>query len=124
MNIAISIILILGLLITFYLIYQYITKILTVVSDIKKAFKELEQPIEVENVKKTNLLPPPCEFRINIEIINPIALANRESKLASMVSNIAPNFITKEVYKKVQDEIALSLKERNIKSNVTVVCKG
>ena len=124
MNIAVSIILILGLLTTLYFIYQYITKISTLVIDIKKAFKELEQPIEIETPKKTNLLPPPCEFRVTIEIVDPITLANKESKLAKVVSNIAPNFITKEVYKKVQDEVALSLQERGIESNVMVVCKG
>lgn len=60
------------------------------------------------------------EFRISIEIIDPIALANRESKLARIATGIAPDFVTKEVYKQVRKEIILIMKERGVDANVTL----
>jgi len=60
------------------------------------------------------------EFRISIEVIDPIGLANRESKLARIATGIAPNFVTKEVYKQVRKEIILIMKERGVDANVTI----
>jgi hypothetical protein len=62
-----------------------------------------------------------AEYRVSIEIIDPISLANRESKLARIASNFAPDLITKEVYKQLQKEVMLVMEKRNIKSSVTII---
>ncbi len=61
------------------------------------------------------------EYRVAIEILDPISVARRESKLARLVTDLAPTLITKEVYKRVQKEVGESMDQRGIESKVTVI---
>lgn len=60
-------------------------------------------------------------YRVAIEILDPVSIARRESKLAGIITGLAPNLIVREVYKRVRKEVARSMEERGIESRVTVI---
>jgi len=60
-------------------------------------------------------------YRVAIEVLDPVSVARRESKLAGVITGLAPNLIVREVYKRVQKEVARSMEERGIESRVTVI---
>ena len=60
-------------------------------------------------------------YLLSIEINDPIGLAHKESKLARMLTEHAPNFIVGAVYRHVRKEIKKTMKARGIDATVRVI---
>ena len=85
---------------------------------------------EVEEVfgrrkKEDGILPdsngPVPGYRILIELVDPIAVAHRESAMARLVSEIAPHMVTRAVYRQLRKELGEALVQRNIDAKVSVL---
>jgi len=61
------------------------------------------------------------EYRLLIEILDPIAVAKSESVLALFASEIVPGIVTREVYNQVRSEVILAMKERGIETDIRVI---
>ena len=61
------------------------------------------------------------EYRLVIEILDPIAVAKSESVLALFASEIVPGIVTREVYNQVRSEVILAMKERGIETDIRVI---
>ncbi len=118
MFIFINSILVAGIFILIRIFYQYEKKTSTLIDKIKKDAKELRQQIKMGEPETDD---PKPDFRVVIEVVDPIALACRESKAARFVTDIAPVYLTREVYKQLQKEFILAMKEREIDANVTLI---
>jgi hypothetical protein len=118
MVVFINTILISGIFILIWCFYFYVKKTSALTDQIKREAKELRQQLKMN--KPTHDHPKP-DFRVVIEVVDPIALACRESKAARFVTDIAPVYLTREVYKQLQKEFTLAMKERGIDSNVTLI---
>lgn len=116
MLIAIDIILIGGILIVSLLSYQCAVRISAMIAQIKQDAQEL-QDLRIDESQSLSHKP---EYRVAVEVIDPVALARRESKLAWVVAGVAPDYITREVYKHIQEEIALAMEERGIDASITL----
>lgn len=118
MFIFINSILIAGIVILTGFFYQYVKKTSALADQIKRDVKALRQSKKVDKPAPDDLKP---DFRVVIEVVDPVALACRESKAARFVEDIAPVYLTREVYKQLQKEFTLAMKERGIDANVTLV---
>ena len=112
---AISILLFVGIIVESAFFYNYYLKTTRSAND-----RNLP-PESNGQAKKPGSVSKGCEYRVAIEILDPISVAKRESKLARIVTDLAPNLITKEVYKRVQKEVNESMNQRGIESKVTVI---
>jgi hypothetical protein len=101
--------------------YQYLRRTSQLVTQMKKDIKALQHSLQIERTEESSSLPPQPEFRIAIEIIDPLALATRESKLAPVVASIAPNYVTRRVYTGLQQRISLAMEQGGIDANVTIL---
>ena len=111
-------ILIAGIFILIWLFYFYVKKTSALTDQIKRDAKELRQQLKMDKPAHDN---PKPDFRVIIEVVDPIALACRESKAARFVTDIAPVYLTREVYKQLQKEFILAMQERGIDANVTLI---
>jgi hypothetical protein len=75
------------------------------------------QPVDDENSNNSNA----ASYLLSIEINDPIGLAHKESKLARMLTEYAPNFIVGEVYRHVRKEIKKTMKERGIDATIRII---
>ncbi len=62
--------------------------------------------------------PPTLECVIRLR--DPLEVAEKESKLAWTVTGIAPNLVTREVYRQVREESLVMLARREIDADVLV----
>lgn len=60
-------------------------------------------------------------IRMLVEVKDPIALAHRESPLAKLASDTAPNLVTKKVYEQVVAQTRQQLKDRNVDAEVSII---
>ncbi|MBF0100640.1 MAG: hypothetical protein HQK77_07000 [Desulfobacterales bacterium] len=60
-------------------------------------------------------------YRLLVELVDPLALAKRESDMAKIFSEIAPNFVTKEVYRQAKKQAILDLQQRNVEGHVSII---
>jgi len=111
-------VLIVGIIILTWLFYFYVKKTSTLIDQIKRDAKELRQQLKMDKPAPDN---PKPDFRVVIEVVDPIALACRESKAVRLITDIAPVYLTREVYKQLQKEFTLAMKERRIDANVTLI---
>lgn len=118
MFIFINSILIAGIVILTGIFYVYVKKTSTLIDQIKRDAKALRENLKMEKQAPDD---PKPDFRVVIEVIDPIALACRESKVARFVTDIAPVYLTREVYKQLQKEFTLAMEERGIGANVTLI---
>ncbi len=118
MFIFINSILIAGIFILSGFFYKYVKKTSTLVDQVKKDVKEFGQSQKMDKPAPDD---PKPDFRVVIEVVDPLALACRESKAARFVEDIAPVYLTREVYKQLQKEFTLAMKERGIEANVTLI---
>ncbi len=118
MLIAINILLILAVLIVLAGIGMYLYRITVLMGRIRKAAGELSYREQGGGGAAPDQPGPGC--RILIELADPIALAHRESKMARMVSEIAPQMITRAVYRQLRRELLQSLAQREIDARVTI----
>lgn len=118
MLIAINILLILAVLIVLAGIGIYLYRISVLVGRIRKASGKLSYREQGRAGAASGEAGPGC--RILIELADPIALAHRESKMARIVSDIAPHMITRAVYRQLCREVRQSLAQREIDARVTI----
>lgn len=62
--------------------------------------------------------PPTLECVIRLR--HPLEVAEKESKLAWTVTGVAPNLITREVYRQVREESLIMLAKREIEADVLI----
>lgn len=60
-------------------------------------------------------------MRMLVEVKNPIELAHRESGLAKLASDTAPNLVIKKVYEQVVAQTRAQLREKNVEADVSVI---
>lgn len=118
MFIFINSVLIVGIIILTGFFYVYVKKTSSLIDQIKRDAKTLRQ---IQKTDKPASDAPKPDFRVVIEVVDPIALACRESKVARFVTDIAPIYLTREVYKQLQKEFILAMEERGIGANVTLI---
>lgn len=121
MSDAVNIVLLLAIAGAALFFYQYLRKTSQLVTQMQKDIKELQHSLQIEQTEESPSVPPKPEFRIAIEIIDPLALATRESKLAPVVAGIAPTFVTKRVYTGLQKRISLAMEQGGVDANVTIL---
>jgi len=114
---AINVILVAGMVLVSALFYRYVAKISELVTQMKRDVEELQN----SKAEEPRLLAQEPGLRVAIEIVDPVALAKRESKLAQVAADIAPNLVAREVYKQIREEIALAVEKRGIDANVTII---
>jgi len=102
-------------------IYNYVMGISEQSLQLQKDVKELGQQLKIGNTKDAKRLPLKSEFRIAIEIVDPIALARKESAVARIATEIAPHYVTKEVYKRFTEEITDAMKDKGIDINISLL---
>jgi hypothetical protein len=107
-----------GILVLSVYFYRYIKQTSLLISRITSDVKTLRQAQNMDSPSPDNPRP---DFRVVIEVVDPIALACRESKAARLITDIAPVYLTREVYKQLQKEFTLAMKERGIDANVTLI---
>ncbi len=73
---------------------------------------------EVQGGKK--LPPGSAGTRIEVEILNPFALAARETAFAKPASAVAPELIRRIVYDRAALDIIKELKDRGVEARVSV----
>ena len=62
--------------------------------------------------------PPTLECVIRLR--DPLEVAEKESKMAWTVTGIAPNLVTREVYRQVREESLVMLANREIDADVLI----
>ena len=60
-------------------------------------------------------------YLLSIEIKDPIGIAQKESRLARMLTEHAPNFIIGQVYQHVRKEIKETMKARGIDATIRTI---
>ena len=120
MLMAINILLILAVSAVLVWIFFYLKSIGTLAARTRREAAQLGM---ADDKIKGERLPagvgPGC--RILIELVAPIVLAHRESAMAKIVSEIAPNMVTRAVYKQLRKELAQALAERQIDAKITLL---
>lgn len=93
---------------------------------VRKALKKAHQEIlhlrslALETPHWSNKTEQPY-IRMVVEVLNPIEVAHRESSLAKLVSNTAPNVVVKKVYERVVRETIEEMKKKNVEANVSLL---
>ena len=123
MQLIIIIILVLGIAVTSMLFYRY-ARINS--REVMKLKQDIEESRPGSNAgERTNPLfvSRNPEYRLVIEILDPIAVAKSESVLALFASEIVPDIVTREVYNQVRSEVIIAMKERGIETNIRVIAQ-
>ncbi|MDM8517096.1 hypothetical protein QUF76_12915 [Desulfobacterales bacterium HSG16] len=118
---GLTVILALALLTVSVCFYRYTVKSSALISRLKRENEEFLPDSMISEIVDDQSVSQKPQLRVAIEVLDPIHIARRESKLACLVTGIIPDFVTKEVYKNVQKEVSISMKERDIDANVTIL---
>ncbi len=73
-----------------------------------------------DSVERNEKIDQPY-IRMVVEVTNPIEVAHRESGLAKLVSNTAPNVVIRKVYERVVRETIEEMKKKNVEANVSLL---
>ena len=85
---------------------------------IEKSFgkiKTLSNDLD-ENIEKSQ--PGSLRYRMVVEVSDPLGLAQRESKLAGLIKNTAPDIVIRKVYDQVVERTIKQLKSEDVEANV------
>ena len=61
------------------------------------------------------------DYRILIEIMNPLLIAQKESSLAKSIMDVAPTIVKKKIYEESMKEITREMKLREIDSKIDLI---
>lgn len=78
---------------------------------LKKLSKELEQ-------NKSKSQPGNLRYRMVVEVSDPLGVAQRESKLAGLIKNTAPDIVIRKVYDQVVERTIKQLKKEDVEADV------
>ena len=123
MSVAINSILIAAVIAISLFFYRYSVRTSKVVAKLQEDIGELQRRLKTAGIVESPLVSERPGYQLAIEIVDPIEIAKRESALARYVNRIVPDLLTREVYKQVQSELSLALKERGIETNMRIIAR-
>ena len=121
MQFVIIIILVLGITVISLLFYRYARINSREVMKHKQDIGECRLGSNADESTNPLFVSKNPEYRLVIEIVDPIAVAKSESVLALFASEIVPGIVTREVYNQVRSEVMLAIKERGIEADIRVI---
>lgn len=91
---------------------------------LEAALDELAQDYDRAGAEAGAFMADIAGSRIVVEVLEPISLAHRQSRLAGLLSGAAPKFIHRRVYDTVAGEMRTELADKGVEARVEVVHPG